>query len=234
MTSIAFFTRYPSPSVLEGTSHAELTKFLLKSSKGRVGAGKPASDRARIILDSLQDTAVPYQGMRDRAVRSALRQIRANIDGIKDIEGDIVEFMGCFECTLTTMSGIDVVTAAQLLACIGDIRRFSTPAKLARYSGIAPVTYASGKSEVRYANRRGNRELNSIIHLLSVRLISAPRNRIINQFFQGYYKKKVSEGKTKRQALKCVQRRLVNIIWAMLTHGREYVNPPVVDKLLDE
>jgi hypothetical protein len=44
----------------------------------------------------------------------------------------------------------------------------------------------------------------------------------------------MSEGKTKRQALKCVQRRLVNIIWTMLTNNEEYVNPPVLDMPVDE
>jgi hypothetical protein len=39
----------------------------------------------------------------------------------------------------------------------------------------------------------------------------------------------MSEGKTKRQALKCVQRRLVNIVWAMLKNNEEYVNPPMYD-----
>ena len=50
-----------------------------------------------------------------------------------------------------------------------------------------------------------------------------------NHFFYEYYHRKLSEGKTKRQALKCLQRRLVNIIWAMLTHGEEYVNPPMFE-----
>ena len=52
---------------------------------------------------------------------------------------------------------------------------------------------------------------------------------ITNSFFYGYYQRKISEGKTKRQALKCVERRLVNIIWTMLTNNEEYVNPPVIE-----
>ena len=41
--------------------------------------------------------------------------------------------------------------------------------------------------------------------------------------------KKLSEGKTKKQALKCLERRLVNIIWTMLTNNEEYVNPPMIE-----
>ena len=60
-----------------------------------------------------------------------------------------------------------------------------------------------------------------------------PRKRIVNPFFYEYYIKKISEGKTKKQALKCIERRLVNIIWGMMKHKSEYVNPPAYD-LIDE
>ena len=126
---------------------------------------------------------------------------------------------------------MDTVSTAQFLSCIGDIKNFSTPAKLARYAGIAPVTYASGKKDLQFANQRGNRELNSLFFRLAVRvtMTTGQNRKIINPFFYEYYHRKMSEGKTKRQALKCVQRRLVNIIWTMLTNNEEYVNPPTFD-----
>ncbi|NJD02084.1 MAG: IS110 family transposase [Ruminiclostridium sp.] len=112
------------------------------------------------------------------------------------------------------MKGIDIVMAANLIAEIGDIERFETPAKLARYSGVAPVTYASGKTEMQFSNERGNRELKAIFFHLAALVIMTPGKdkRIVNPFFYDYYHKKISEGKTRKQALKCVQRRLVNII----------------------
>ena len=146
------------------------------------------------------------------------------------LEEGIAAFLKKFNCTLTTMVGIDTVTAAQILSCIGDIKKFPTPAKLARYAGIAPVNYGSGKKDLQFASQRGNRELNSVFFWLAVRL-SIPvtgSHVILNSFFHDYYQRKISEGKTKRQALKCVERRLVNIIWTMLTNGEEYVNPPMI------
>lgn len=129
------------------------------------------------------------------------------------------------------MMGIDTVTAASLIAEIGDISRFPTPAKLARYSGVAPVTYSSGKTDVQFSNQRGNRVLNSVFFKLAVvvTMTAGPTKKIINPFFYDYYQKKVAEGKTKRQALKCVQRRLVNIIWGMMKYKTEYINPPTHD-----
>ena len=222
--SLAFFMRYPSPSALKDVDIQELTALFREATRGKVGFAK-----AQTILETLQDTAVPFQEIRDEAVRSTIRQIQANLTEIEQLEKSIALFLEKFDCTLTSMNGIDVVSAAQILSCIGDIKKFPTPAKLARYSGVAPVTYASGKKDLQFANQRGNRELNSIFHLLAVRLITTigPANKVMNPFFHEYYNRKISEGKTKRQSLKCVQRRLVNIIWTMLTNNEEYVNPPM-------
>jgi len=225
-TSLAFFYRFPSPCTLAGVTEEELTAFLKEASDGKIGAAK-----ARLILDSLEDTTAPFQEMRDMAVRSAIRQIEFNITEMDRIEAHMAGFLERFDCTLTSMTGIEVVTAAGLLSCIGDIKKFPTPAKLARYSGVAPVTYASGRKDLKLANQRGNRELHSLFYGLAVRLASTvgSTNKVINPFFYEYYHRKISEGKTKRQALKCVERRLVNIIWTMLTNGEEYINPPMYD-----
>ena len=231
--SLAFLMRYPSPSTLAGVTTESLAVFIREASSNRVGAGVNSTVRAQRILDTLQDTTVPFQEIRDRSVQSTLRQIDVNTQEIKQLELDIANFMENFDCTLTSMSGIDTIAAAQLLALIGDIRRFPTAAKLARYAGIAPVTYASGQSDKQFADSRGNRALNSIIYLLAVRLISSAANKILNPFIHSYYHRKLSQGKTKRQALKCVQRRLVNIIWRMLMYSEVYINPPLVDKFID-
>ena len=225
--------RYPSPGTLKNVTLEELTDLLEESSNKRFG-----EEKARHILDSIEDTAVQFQEIRDMAVRSTIRQIEFNQNEMEQMEKSMTKFLDKFDCTLTTMTGIDVVTAAALLSCIGDIKKFTSPAKLARYSGVAPITYASGRKDLQFANQRGNRELNSIIYGLAVRvsMTAGSTNKVLNPFFYEFYHRKISEGKTKRQALKCVQRRLVNIIWNMLTYGEEYINPPMFDlpKVKDE
>jgi transposase len=225
-SSMAFFMRYPSPGTLQGTTAEELAVLFERTSNMKISMAK-----AKEILDTLQDTAVPYQEIRDSVVQSTIKQLEFNMAEIERLEKDIALFLAKFDCKLTTITGIDTVSAAQILSCIGDIRRFPTSAKLARYAGIAPVTYASGKKDTQHSNQRGNRELNSLLFWLSVRMSMTygPKNRVLNSFFYDYYRRKMSEGKTKRQALKCVQRRLINIIWTMLTHNEEYVNPPAYD-----
>jgi len=225
-TSLAFLAQYPSPSTLRSTTTEELAAFLEIPSNKRF-----STEKANEILDTLADTSVQFQDTRDIVVQSAVRQIEFYMEEIGQLEESIAVFLRKFNCTLTSMAGIDTVTAAQILSCIGDINKFPTPAKLARYAGIAPVSYASGKRDVQFANQRGNRELNSIFFWLAVRL-SFPltsNHLLTNSFFYDYYNRKISEGKTKRQAIKCVERRLVNIVWSMLTNNEEYVNPPLVE-----
>ena len=230
ITALAFFERYPSPSTLQNTTAEELAAFLEIPSNNRMSMLK-----AQQILDSLHSTtAMPqqaHQEIRDSVVKSTIRQLRFSLEELERLEQSIEQFLSEFDCTLTSMVGIDTVTAAQMLSCIGDIKKFSTPAKLARYAGIAPVTYASGKKDVQFANQRGDRELNSLFFGLAVRVTNpiGSTNKVMNSFLYDYFHRKMSEGKTKRQALKSVQRRLVNIIWTMLTNNEEHVNPPVVE-----
>jgi transposase len=232
-TALTFFETYPSPSTLAGTTQEALTDMLFQLSYGRVTAEKTRQICVCIQEDDRTETG--YQDIRNFTVRSVIRHIRFNTQEAELLEQSMEQFLSHFDCTLTTMNGIDVITAANLLSCIGDIKKFSTPAKLARYAGIAPVTHASGKRDLQYASQRGNRELGAIFYALAVRLTMrvGKGGRVMNPFFYEYYHRKLSEGKTKRQALKSVQRRLVNIIWSMLTHSEEYVNPPMYDRPKD-
>ena len=225
-SALVFYDKYPSPSKLAGVTAEELAELLEEHSNKRLRLEKAQQILTCIKKDG--NTAIGYQETRDLAVKSTIRQIKANLEEIESIDTILESYIENFDCKLTTMRGIDTVTAANLIAEIGDISKFSTAAKLARYSGVAPVTYASGKTDVQFSNQRGNRTLNSIFYKLAVAVtMTAGKNkRIVNPFFHDYYNKKLSEGKTKRQALKCVQRRLVNIIWGMMTHKAEYINPP--------
>jgi len=225
-TALVFYEKYPSPSNLQGTTVEELAQLLEENSNKRLRI-----EKARQILDCVKrdgETKVAYQESRDLAVRSTIRQINFNLKEIESIDNILESFLENFDYKLESMRGIDTVTAAELIAEIGDISKFSTPAKLARYSGVAPVTYSSGKTDVQYSNQRGNRTLNSIFFRLAVMetMNTGKHKRLVNPIFYEYYQKKISEGKTKKQALKCVQRRLVNIIWGMMTHKVEYINPP--------
>ena len=224
-TALAFFTKYPSPCLLQDTTAEELAQFLWEHSGGQLKL-----ERAKEILAATDAISAPTHEIRNKTVQDTIRQLKYNVTEIEDVEADLFKVYTQFDTTLTSMTGLDLPTASKLLSCIGDVRKFATPAKLARYAGIAPVSHSSGKRDMQFANMRGDRELNSLFYNLAVRLIKTCKinNKALNPFFYEYYHRKLSEGKTKRQALKCVQRRLVNIIWTMLTNNEDYVNPPMI------
>ena len=89
-------------------------------------------------------------------------------------------------CTLTTIPGVNVITAVKILAEIGDIKRFGNANKLAQFAGIAPLHLSSSGKGKDVATKQGNRRL---------------------------------------QALICISRRLISIIYGMLKNGTEYRMP---------
>lgn len=125
------------------------------------------------------------------------------------------------------MKGIDFIAAALFIAEIGDIDKFATADKLAKFSGISPISYSSGEKDKNYKNHQGNRILYTLFRNLAARCISCGRNKNkpVNPMFYEYYKKKISDGKTEQQALVCVMRRLVNIIYGLMRSKVGYQEP---------
>ncbi len=130
---------------------------------------------------------------------------------------------------LESMTGIDVVTAAELVAEIGDIHRFSNPDKLARFAGVAPISVGSGDKHRNYKSKQGNRELHDIIKALAIRQIAVTRGKREprNPYFYFYYEQKMAAGKTKQQAIVCIMRKLVNVIYCLMKTKAVYTIPEV-------
>jgi hypothetical protein len=218
---------YPSPHQLKGVTDKGLAELLRKPSHNSCSTRK-----AKEILDLVEsdgDTLREYQEARDFIIQSIVRDIRFKSGEIKKVEVEIKKLLALLEFKLESILGIDTVTATTLVAGIGDINRFRNADKLARFAGIAPVNFSSaGKGKDKQSNQ-GNRQLYGTMYFLAVQQIQVskgnktPRNLV----FLEYYKKKVSEGKKKVQALICVMRRLVNIIYGMMKNKTEYVMPIV-------
>jgi len=224
-SALAFYEAYPAPHHLDNVSIESLATFLHSASKGRLSASK-----AELILNHVQRDKVrqvEYQDTKDFTVRSLVRQVKNNLAELDAIDEEIEMILTHFSYPLTSIKGIDTLTAAKLISEIGDINRFKNAKALAKYSGVAPVTFASGMSKLEMANARGNRKLNEIFYRIALTSVMpiGINKALINPIFYDYYMKKISEGKLKNQALKCVQRRLVNIIYSVMKHKRPYENP---------
>ena len=129
------------------------------------------------------------------------------------------------------MPGIDLVTASALIAEIGD-GRFPNANKLARFAGIAPVYFGSGGKGKEQKSKHGNRALHALFYNLAVQQVQVAKGSKLprNPVFHAYYQRELKEGKTKGQALVCIMRRLVNIVYGMMKHKTTYKLPIVHEK----
>jgi transposase len=110
--------------------------------------------------------------------------------------------------TVHDVFGVGPVIAAILIGYSGDIRRFPTGGHYAAYNGTAPVEWSSGGRRVHRLSRRGNRTLNHAIHMVAVTQI---RNR--DSEGRRYYDAKIAAGKTKREALRALKRRVSDRVY---------------------
>lgn len=229
-TALAFWEQYPSPSYLEGMNIKRLTAFLLDVSNNTCSVRK-ASEILRLVKEDGQ-TMKEYQEMRNFLVRSIVREIEFKKKEMKYIERELKQLVNLLDYQLETMPGIELVTASALIAEIGDARRFPNANKLARFAGIAPVYFGSGGKGKTHKSKQGNRALHALFYNLAVQQVQVAKGSKLprNPVFHAYYQKKLKEGKTKGQALVCIMRRLVNIVYGMMKYKTAYELPVVEEK----
>jgi transposase len=116
---------------------------------------------------------------------------------------------------LLAIAGCGHLSAAVIRGESGDVTRFRSPDAFAMFAGIAPVPASSGRIQrVRY-NRRGNRRVNRAFWTIATwQAKFDPRAR-------AYLARKRSEGKTWREALRCLKRHLVRHVFAALVTGHQ-------------
>lgn len=114
---------------------------------------------------------------------------------------------------LLALPGCGALTAAKLVGEIAGIERFSSDAKLAMHAGVGPLEASSGQRQRHRLNRKGNRQLNAALHRIAV-----TQCRVYPPA-KAYAAKKIREGKSNREALRCLKRYLVRSIFHTLKGG---------------
>lgn len=155
--------------------------------------------------------ATPVEQIRYDLAGDLLDDIRRLDDQLKESHKRIGAAVRASSTTVTDLFGVGPMTAAVLIGNTGDIRRFRNRDHFAAYTGTAPVEFSSGGRIVHRLSRRGNRTLNSAIHMAAVTQLrhGHSEGRI-------YFERKVAEGKTKREALRSLKRHVSNAIYRQL------------------
>ncbi len=111
---------------------------------------------------------------------------------------------------VTDIKGIGAVGTALILGEVGDVRRFRSKHHFASYTGTAPIDVSSGDQNRHRLNRGGNRRLNYALHIAALVQIRFPGPG------QDYYARKRAEGKKPLEAMRCLKRRLSDVVFHAL------------------
>jgi transposase len=145
-----------------------------------------------------------------RICRSLLRRLTALSSDVAELEAELECLLRENAAALLELPGCGTLTAAKLVAEVAGIERFRSDAKLSKLAGVAPLDASSGKQRRHRLNRKGNRQLNCALHRIAVTQgrVHAPAREFLAR--------KQAEGKSRREALRCLKRHLARVVFKLL------------------
>ncbi len=172
-------------------------------------AGTLSAHRAARILRGIRPQGASAR-LRRRLASEVLRDIRTLDRKIADLNGRIEAEVKTSGTTLTEIFGVGPILAAKIIGMVGNAARFPTKTHFASYSGAAPVEASSGEVVRHRLSLAGNRKLNNALHMVAVcQARSDARGGT-------YYRKKMAEGKSRKEALRCLKRRVSDAVFKSL------------------
>jgi transposase len=139
-----------------------------------------------------------------------LRDVRTLDRKIADLNERIEAEVEASGTTLTEIFGVGPILAAKIIGTLGNVARFPTKAHFASYCGTAPVEASSGEVVRHRLSLAGNRKLNNALHMVAICQARSDARG------EAYYRKKIAEGKSRNEALRCLKRRISNAVFKSL------------------
>jgi len=148
---------------------------------------------------------------RARVAREQLSRIRTLTRQAGELERELHRLVEAHRPALLAEQGCGTLTAATLIGRTAGAERFPTDAHFARQAGVAPIPASSGEVVRHRLHRGGDRRLNSALYMIAI-----TKARIDPQT-KAYLERKRAEGKTKREALRCLKRHIARKIHRLLS-----------------
>jgi transposase len=176
------------------------------------GAGRNlGADHAAELLRSVRPRDAAAKTLRALAV-DLVSEVRQLDRRITKAATDIETVVSASGTTLTDLHGIGALTAGKILGRVGDVARFRSAAAFASYTGTAPIEVSSGEVVRHRLSRAGDRQLNCCLHVMAITQVRQ------NTPGRAYYLRKRSEGKSHNEAMRCLKRRLSDLVYRRLIH----------------
>lgn len=210
---LALLSELPSAKEIAECNLTHLTHLLLNNSNKMFGKDKAIQ---------IRELARKSIGLNSNSVSFELKQTISIIQFIQeqldDVEKRIKEILKEINSPILSIPGISFKTAGSILAEIGDISRFDSPAKLLAFAGLDPSMYQSGKffSTHSVMVKRGSK-------YLRFALMTAARMVCLNDAtFNEFKNKKMAEGKHYMVTMGHVAKKLVRLIYYLLKTNNVY------------
>jgi transposase len=219
---LVLLSGYQTPAAIRAAGRAGLQAYLAERKVRNPGklAAAAAGAAAR------QQIALPGEKLTAQMIATLAGEVMALNDQIKTadklIEGRFHRHQ--LAAVIESLPGVGVLLGAEFLAATGgDMSVFATPGRLAAFAGLAPAPRDSGR--IRGNNHRPkhyHRGLNRVFFYSAlISIACCPESR-------RFYDRKRAEGKKQTQAVLCLARRRVNVLWALLRDNRPYqATPPL-------
>lgn len=215
-TGLTFLSLYAAPHELRSMRPEGVVRAVTRSAAHLRGVPQMAEDA--IALAKAQSMDVPGAQTRARLVKELAAEALAARNARDRIDRDIADLLTDHPdaALIQSLPGMGVVMTAELIAHIGDIKRFRSADALAAAAGLTPVLRQSGKSyAVRRANS-GDKALKRVFFQSAFVALSHPESK-------AFYDRKRAEGKRHNQAVIALARRRINVIWAILNSRQPFI-----------
>jgi len=145
------------------------------------------------------------------ALRSVARRHWQLSEEIRELDAQLGRLVTETAPALVAVNGVGVDTAATLLVAVGEEpQRLRSEAAFAHMCGVAPIPASSGKVVRHRLNRRGNRDANRALHVVATERMSRDERT------REYVAKRTSEGKSKRETMRCLKRYIARELYGIL------------------
>jgi transposase len=166
----------------------------------------------RVWLDRIgRRLARREQSVHVRICRELVRRIGELTRRANELERELAALVTAQAPALLELPGCGVLTAAKLVGETAGVERFADDARLAMHAGAAPLPASSGNRQRHRLNRSGNRQLNCALHRIAV-----GQGRC-HPPARAYLARKEAEGKSRKEALRCLKRYLARTIYRILS-----------------
>lgn len=213
--SLKVLAECPTPSEVNRKRASTIAKLLSEGSRGRLGEAKAAQVKVSAkssVGIRLGEDAAAFQ------IRAMVSQVEFLNATVAKVEAEVASLLARVEPNITTIPGVSTTTGAQIVAEIGDVRRFKSAASIVKYAGLNSGVDESGRFSADGVpiTKHGSPYLRRSLWL------AANRARQYDPKLKAFYDKKRREGKPHRVAVTAVARKLCHVVYAVMRDGEPY------------